>query len=122
MLIIVKNIQKLLNSELVEQIYHNLLTKYNDLSEEVVNKIVAFFTDNSWNINISVELELINKCPKIKGKIMKKLNKYIIHENEFYEIEETNNYKLLSGLMKSGNFNQMGNNLEVDEYIENSIH
>ena len=118
---LVENIQKMLNSELVDQIYHNLLTQYNDISEEVVDKILAFFTDNSWNINVSVVLEFINKCPKIKGKIMKKLNKYIIQENEFYEIEETNNYKLLSGLMKSHNFNQMDNNLEVDEYIENSL-
>ena len=39
---------------------------------------------------------------------MTKLSKFTIQENEFFEIEETNNFKLLSLLLKTNNFNQQG--------------
>ena len=115
------NLQINLNNNLLNAIYFKLLKKYNNISEPVINTIIEFITQNSWNTNVSTLLELIKLNPTIKKKIMTKLDKYVIKEDEFFEIEETNNYKLLSGLLDSNNFFQNEVNIEEVEYLEKSM-
>ena len=101
-----ENIQKNLNNKIISNIYLKVLSKYKFISELVLDIIVSFFTQNYWNTNISTLLELIKSTPQIKSKIMNKLDNYVIKEDEFFEVTETNNYKLLAGLLKSDIFFQ----------------
>ncbi len=117
-----ENLQKNLNNNLLNNIYFKLLNKYKNITEPTIEVIVDFFTQSSWNINVSKLLELIKMSSIIKRKIMQKLDKYVIKEDEFFELEETNNYKLLSGLLRGGVFFQNQNDLELGgEYFEKTM-
>ena len=114
-----EKIQKNLSNNIISNIYLKVLSKYKFISDPVLDIIVSFFTQNYWNTNVSTLLELIKSSPEIKGKIMNKIDKYVIKEDEFFEVTETNNFKLLSGLLKSDNFFQnegLGGN-----YIEKTM-
>ena len=113
--VVIKNV----NKDLIDKIFCTLV-KYPNTSEPILNKIIDFYTDN-WNLNVNALLELINKSPKIKGQILSKLGKYLIQESEFFELKETNNYKLLSGLVKSGNFKEDIQNGNDIGYIEKTL-
>ena len=99
-------IQKLLNNNILNKIYFTVLSKYKDLSDVTIEIITDYFTQSSWNDNVSTIIDLIKISEKVKKSILKKINKYVIREDEFFELEETNNYKLLSTLLKSNNFFQ----------------
>ena len=116
------NLQKNLSNNLLNSIYFKFLSRYPNISDEALDVIIDFFTENNWNTNVSTLLELIKISQRIKDKLMGKLDKYVIKEDEFFEIEETNNYKLLSGLIKSDNFFQNEDNIEEgEEYLLGSM-
>ena len=116
------NIQKNLDENLVDLIYFQLLSKYHSLTEPVVDLVINYFIQNKPKLNASSLIELIKISPIIKNKIMKKLDKFVIKEDEFFEIEETNNYKILSGLLKTENFFPKNNeNIEGIEYFNKSM-
>ena len=112
-------IEKYLNNNILNNLYLTLLTKY-DLSDIAIETITDFFTQNNWNINVNKLLDLIKISPNIKKIMLKKISKYVIREDEFFELEETNNYKLLSELLKSENIFQ-NENKESNPYIEKTI-
>ena len=114
-----EKIQKNLNNNVLSNVYLKVLSKYKFISEPVLDVFASFFTQNYWNTNVSTLLELIKSSPQIKSKIMNKLDNYVVKEDEFFEITETNNYKLLSGLLKSDNFFQ--NEGLGGKYIEKTM-
>ena len=113
-------VQKLLNNNILNKIYFTVLSKFKDLSDVTIEIITDYFTQSTWNDNVSIILDLIKISEKVKKSILKKINKYVIREDEFFEIEETNNYKLLSNLLKTNNFYQK-ENVEPGLYLEKSM-
>ena len=113
-------VQKLLNNNILNKIYFTVLSKFKDLSDVTIEIITDYFTQSTWNDNVSIILDLIKTSEKVKKSILKKINKYVIREDEFFEIEETNNYKLLSNLLKTNNFYQK-ENVEPGLYLEKSM-
>ena len=106
-----------LNSNLISEIYSIVLQRHETLSIETLNIILEYFTQNNWNTNYANIMNLIKLSPKIKKLMLDKLDKYIIQENEFFEIEETNNYKLLLELIKIYNENKN----EGGKYFEKTM-
>ena len=116
-----ETIEKNINDNLLNEIYSILLIKHEFLSNVAIDIIADFFTQDIWKANINKIIQLINLSNKIKKIMWNKLNKFVINENEFFEVEETNNYNLLLQLLKSNNFKQDENNLEAGEYLERSM-
>ena len=95
-----KTIQPLLNINLLNQIYINLLTQYGDeISQKTKHVIIKFFTDNPGNANADSLLYLIENCKKYSKNIFQNLEKYIVPKEDFLKLEETDNYKLFKGLL-----------------------
>ena len=91
-------IQTNLDYEKVNQIYIEL-SKNNELNKSTKDVIVKHFTENKINTNASSLVYLIINCPNLRKEILSKINKYIITENDFFSLEETENFKLYKGLI-----------------------
>ena len=95
-----KNIQISFNPILVNKIYLDLLSSYNtEISKKTKNIIVKFFTERKENNNPETLLYLICNCKNLTKELLQNINKYNITEKDFFNLEETNNYKLFKGLL-----------------------
>ena len=95
-----EEIQRLLDVKTVNNIYINLTEKYSFLSKDCSSIIIDYFTKSKENSNYSSLIFLIEKCKNLRGDIFSNINKYIIkNENEFFLIEETENYKFFKELV-----------------------
>ena len=112
-----EKIQIILNKETVKTIYINLAKKYNNLSKELNNIIIKYFTENPLIINPVDLIDIIKNSKELRIGLFKNMGKYIITENEIYQKEDSDNFKLLEGLIKEGffNFDNKDNNNKDDE-------
>ena len=92
------DIQVLLDVEKVNEIYLKLIDEHQDLSKEIKEIIIEFFTTNN-NSEPTKLLYLIKNCQKLRGDIFTKINKFIIKEEDFLKIEENENLKFFKGLV-----------------------
>jgi len=93
-----EDIQVLLDVEKVNEIYLKLIDEHQDLSKEIKEIIIDFFTTNNNSEPIKL-LYLIKNCQKLRGDIFNKINKFIIKEEDFLKIEENENLKFFKGLV-----------------------
>ena len=91
-------IQVLLDVEKVNEIYLKLIDEHQDLSKEIKEIIIEFFTTNN-NSEPSKLLYLIKNCQKLRGDIFSKINKFCIKEEDFLKIEENEKLKFFKGLV-----------------------
>ena len=89
-------IQKKFDIKTVNEIYIKLTQKY-DLSKQSLNIIIDYFTKNKQNSNNLIDLIL--KCVKIRNDILSNIDNLIIKEEEFFNEEETENYKFFKELV-----------------------
>jgi hypothetical protein len=116
-----EKIQILLNKETVKTIYINLGKKYKDLSKELINIIIKYFTENPLNNNPSDLIDVIKNSKEFRLGLFKNMDKYIITEDELYQKEDSDNFKLLEGLIKEGFFNFDNNKDNNNKDDENNI-
>ena len=98
-----EELQKLLDVNSINNIYIYLTENYDNLSKELSNLIVKFFTTDKQNANPNSLILLIEKCKKLRGDILSNIDKYIIkNEEEFFypENQMTVNYKFYRNLVK----------------------
>ena len=93
-----EDIQVLFDAEKVNEIYLKLIDEHQDLSKEIKEIIIEFFTTN-YNSEPSKLLYLIKNCQKLRGDIFSKINKFIIKEEDFLKIEENERLKFFKGLV-----------------------
>ena len=111
-------IQKIMYYKTVNIIYINLTENYPDLTKEFLDIVLKFFTEDKNNSNPSALLYLIKKCNRLRKEIFTKINKYVIKEEEFLSLEETENYKFFKALLKEDLINQK--EYKKDDYIDNT--
>ena len=95
-----ENIQNLLDVEMVFEIYIKLYDEYKDLSKYIKEAIIKFFSTNNNNSHPSALLFLIKNCIKLGSDIFSNVNKLIIKEEDFFQLEENENLKFFKGLIK----------------------
>ena len=94
------NIQNNLNRELINKIYIKTSDLYHQyLSKDTKNLIVSFFTKDKKNSEPLNLVYLIEKCKNLRKEIFSNIDKYIINENDFLLLEETDNYKFFKILV-----------------------
>ena len=96
---LLKLIQDNLDHEKVNDLYLKLTEQHKDLNDKTKDCIAAYFTTDKNNINYSSLIYLIKNCKNLRKEIFSKINNYIITENDFLSLEETENYKLYKGLI-----------------------
>ena len=95
-----------MNDELPEniiyEIYQKLLTLYGTLSKITENIIVKFIL-NKMNKNRQsyIVLYLLDRCENSKDLIMTNFELYLINKEEVLQVDETENIKLLKGLINN---------------------
>jgi len=94
-----EDIQRLLNSEKVIEIYIKLIDEHQDLSKNIKGIIIDFLSINN-NENPSFLLFLIKNSKKLSNDIFSKINKLIIKEEDFFKSEENERLKFFKGLIK----------------------
>ena len=95
------SIYKALDNEKINKIYLQLIEEHPDISKNTKDIIVEYFTKNQNNANIATLLSLIKNCKKLRQEIFSNINKYIIKEEDFFSLEETENYKFYEGIVKN---------------------
>ena len=80
----------------VNEIYIKLTQKY-DLSKQSLNIIIDYFTKNKQNSNNLKDLIL--QCDKIRNDILSNIDTLIIKEEDFFNEEETENYKFFKEMV-----------------------
>ena len=96
---LLKLLQDNLDYEKVNELYLKISEEHKDLGDKTKDSIAAYFTTEKNNINYSSLIYLIKNCKNLRKEIFSKINKYIITENDFLSLEETENYKLYKGLI-----------------------
>ena len=110
----------LLNFSLINKIYIKFLSMYKDeITPELKKFITDFFINNPKNSNPDTLLYLIKECPELRNDIFQNIEKYNIQKEEFWRIEESDNYILLNKLLTEG-FLQ-NEELSQSKYIEKTI-
>ena len=113
-------LQSNLDVEKVNEIYLQLIEEHQDLSKDIKGIIVEHFTKNKNNSNPTNLLFLLKICKKLRKEIFSNINKYIIKEEEFLCIEETENYQFFKGIIKNGLL-EKANQEKGGLYIEKAI-
>ena len=90
-----------LNVKLINEIFINLLYRYNDLiSSNTKNIISNFFTNNKLNKNPEALIYLIKNYPELSENILQNIDDYyIIKRHEFLEPKINENLILFKGLL-----------------------
>lgn len=110
-------IQKTIHFKTVNKIYISLPKKYTDLSKKQINIIIDFFLKNPVNSSINNLVYIIKNSVEFRKNIFSNMRSYIIKENDFYEKEESDNFKLLKELIKEQIFKTNDEKLLSTEYI-----
>ena len=94
-------LQTNLDFEKVNEIYLKLSEEKKNLTENTKNLLVNHFTTDKNNLNPTSLIFLIKNCVNLRKEIFSKINKFIISENDFLSVEETENFKLFKGLIEN---------------------
>ena len=113
-------IQVLLNIDTVCNIYISLAKKYNNLSNNLKEIIIDFYLRNPLNNNILNLINVIKNSKELRKSLLNNMGEFIITENDLFEKEDSNNFKLLEGLMKEGIFKINEDDLQSTDYISKS--
>ena len=126
--IFVSKIEKKLDKKTVNIIYINLFEKHKDLSKECNKIILKYLIDHIEYLN-SISLAcFIDKCNNIKKDKFSYINKYILKQNDIFEIKESENYiffkeivkrKIIGKLQNSGQKYIMETKLTIDTLKKN---
>ena len=112
-----KNLQASFKPKLVNKIYINYINNNNDdISQKTKDIIINFFT--SENSTQETLLYLVSNCQHISNQILQNIKKYDIKEKDFFNVEDTENYKLFKGLLNSNNI--IKNDFQNTNYIKNT--
>ena len=109
-------IQELLERKTINDIYITASNLYHEyLSNNTINLIVNFFTKDKTNSEPLNLVNLIQKCKNLRKEIFSNIDKYIIKENDFLYLEESDNYKFYKYLVdkkiiEKDTFKQIGAN------------
>ena len=117
-----EELQKLLDVNSINNIYIHITDKYNDLSNELLNLIVKFFTTDKQNANPTSLIILIENCRKLREDILSNIDKYIIKNEEefFYPLNQmTINYKFFKNLLRKDLIKKTQNTKST--YITNTM-
>ena len=117
---ITKVIQGKLNVETVINIYVSLSKKYNPLPNALLEMIYDFFLKNKTSKDMENLRRIINNSEELRNKLLDKMSHYIINENDIFQKDDSNNFKLLEGLINDGIFEINDKTLQSTEYIEQS--
>ena len=114
-----EDIQNLLDIDKVFEIYIKLIDEYEDLSKDMKEIIIEFFTINN-NSNPSALLFLIKNCEKLSNEVCSNINKFIIKEEDFFRLDESKQLKFFKGLTKEKILEKV-NNSDGSIYISNLL-
>ena len=119
----VKGFLQEMNDELPEdiiyEIYMKLLTIYNKLSKAIENMIVNFILNKkNKNRESYIVLYLLERCENSKEIIIKNFDYYLIKEEEILEVKESENIKLLKGLLNNEMYTTGG--ISLNKYINHT--
>ena len=92
-------IQNNLDFEKVNELYLKLTEENKNLTEKTKSYLVQHFTTDKNNLNPTSLVYLIKNCVNLRKEIFSKINKFILTENDFLSVEETENFKLFKGLI-----------------------
>ena len=92
-------LQNNLDIEKINDIYLKLVEEHQDISKDLKGIIVEHLSKNKINATPSNLINLLKNCPSLRGEIFANLNKFIIKEEDFLKIEETENYKFYKGII-----------------------
>ena len=92
-------LQNNLDIEKVNDIYLKLVEGHQDLSKDLKGIIVEHFVKNKINATPTNLINLLKKCQSLRGEIFNNLNKFLVKEDDFLSIEETENYKFYKGII-----------------------
>ena len=113
-------LQNNLDVEKVNEIYLQFIEEHQDLSKDIKNIIVDHFTKNKNNAMPSNLIKLIKICQKLQKEILSNLNSFIIKEEDFLLLEETENLKFFKGIVKN-NFLTKDSQFKGAIYIERAL-
>ena len=114
-----EDIQNLLDSEKVIEIYLKLYEEHQDLSKDIIEIIIEFFTINN-NSEPSILLFLLKNCKKLGNDIFFNINKLSIKEEDFFNQFENERLKFFKGLVKE-NLLEKVNQYEGGVYISKAL-
>jgi len=114
-------IQKSLHYKTVNDIYISLSKKYTNLTQKQTNIIVDFFLKNPNNSNINNLLYIIKNCNGFRKNIFSNMRNYIIKENDIYQNDESDNFKLLKEFIKEQIFKSNDEKFLSTDYISGTI-
>ena len=114
-----ETIEKILDNIEIINVYIELLKKY-EISKEFENIIIDYFLNNPINNNSWTLTQISNNSKELRKILFKNMGKYVINENDIYTKKESENFKLLKGLIKSGIFKIVDLDLQTTEYITKS--
>ena len=109
-------IQSKLNVNTVNEIYIYLSKKYDELSNNIINVIVDFILKNPENNNPENLVKFIKKGKELRKYLFNKMDKFLIKNDDIYQREESNNFKLLKGLIKEKIFRE-DQSIQMTDYI-----
>ena len=99
--ILIEKLEKILDFEIVKNIYNSLIIKYKDISVDM-QKIVFNFLIKDENLKVVSLIEIIKKFDNIREYILSNIdNKFLINRTKYLDIEDENeeqNYNLLKVL------------------------
>ena len=127
---LINNIQKIINIELLNDIYIEFSFIYKDLiSSSTKDIILKFYINNLKKFKPKSLLNIIRNFPELSQHILKNINKYTIQKEDFLSLEETDNLKLFKGLLDQGfikdekyhNIYYFQNSIFIVNNLENEI-
>ena len=101
---ILNQIEKYLSSHTVNKLYIELLDHYGEFYPKITERLTKYITSNMANANAKALLYILSKLNSSYSlkNFFDNLSKYLFKEDDFYNIEETDNYILLKNLINSG--------------------
>ena len=93
-------LQTSLDFEKVNEIYLQFIEEHQDFSKDMKEIIAEYFTKNKNNSNPSNLIFFIKTCKKLRNEIFSKINDFILNENEFFLIQDTENYQFFKVISK----------------------
>ena len=85
--------------EKVNEIYMKIFENYNNISDKTKGVMVNYLLFSKYNSNPFNLVYLIKYNKNLKNEILSKINRYILTENDFLSLEETDSFKFFKGLI-----------------------
>ena len=106
-----------LSEELVYEIYMEFLTKHKNISKNAENQIVHFILNRkNETIKSYLLLYLLERCPNSKEQIILNFSKYELKKVDIFAKEESENIKLIHGLLSNDYY--FAEDKLLEEYTE----